>query len=60
MDKKAILPLLTCFFFIYDEITSECCIFASSIFHGEVITSNFGSFQADLTVSLIALNQSNL
>ena len=31
-----------------------------SIFHGEVITQNLGHYQADMTISLTALNQSNL
>ena len=35
-------------------------VYLFSIFHGEVIASNLGSYQADMTISPTALNQSNL
>jgi hypothetical protein len=46
-------------FSIYHEITSNV-VYLFSIFHGDVITPNLGSYRADMTISPTAPSQSKL
>ena len=46
-------------FSIYDDMTHNV-VYLFSIYHGEVITPNFGNYQADMTNSPSALTQSKL
>ena len=53
--------IISCYivFSIYDKMTHNV-VYLFSIYHGEVITPNLGNYQADLTISPSALNQSKL
>ena len=46
-------------FSIYDEMTHNV-VYLFSIFHDEVLTPNLGNYQADMTISPSALNQTKL